>query len=283
VERKKEEKMWSRVGRIVLWALVVAGIGPSVRAAVIYSSGGFEQGAGLPPRFVPGVLTGQDFATWVEQGPAVGGGTAVVQTAVVSSGSQAVRVDRTNADKRYWANFADVTSTSIPPLERFLSIDWDMNVSRSSVPGVPFGPFFGIEAYDPNSRVISAAGVDATTGDVLYEAPGTGILTETGVKVPFGSFQKFRLVLDYNTRSFEVFVNDALAVKAPGFVNSSVSGFSDADIAALAAQAEPPTQTGTAYFDNYVVSTSAVPEPGSVGLVAVAVAGMLVARPRPGN
>src|SRR5206468_10450791 len=140
-----------------------------------------------------------------------------------------------------------------PTVQRFGFVDWDMNVSRTTLDNVTFGPFFGIEAYTPATTVLGAAGVDATTGDLLYEAPNTGILTETGTKVPFDQFNHFQLVIDNSARNFSIYFNHTLVKKTSGFVDPGSTGFSDADISALAADVEPPSEPGNAFFDNYRV------------------------------
>jgi len=244
-------------------------------AGTVYDSGGFE-----PQRFSPGALTGQDGGLWMDSGS---GASAVVQTTTVASGTQAVQVDRNDGDMRF---FPILPTT--PAVQRFVFINWDMNVSQTKLNNVVFGPFFGIEAYTPATTILGAAGVDATTGDLLYEAPETGILTETGTKVPFGKFNHYQLVIDNSAKNFSIYFNNKLIKKTSGFVDPGSTGFSDADISALAADLEPPTEKGTAFFDNYSVTTSntgpggrTIPLPPAVwpGLMTLGL-GMLLVRLR---
>jgi len=226
-----------------------------------YDSGGFEA-----PRFVAGSpLEGQDpQGPWLKSGT---GATATVQTATVFTGSQAVRVDRTSGDTRW-------SVLRAAPVANQAIIDWDMNVTQSTHAG-DFGPFFGVEAYDALDNpplLAGSAGVDAKTGDVLYQAATTGIFTETGTKATFGQWNHFRLLLDYSTDRYSVFFNGTAVASNIGFVDPGVDDFTDAPISALAAAVEPPIETGTAYFDNYTL----IPEPASLGLMgAVAVVGLL--------
>jgi hypothetical protein len=228
--------------------LIAASIASTASAVgPIVDANGFEG-------FALGPLEGQQ--GWVSSGAAVG--SATIQTSVVQSGSKAVAVERgPNVDRR-WAK--PVTGF---PTQRFVVIDWDMRVAPTEALNV-FGPFFGVETYDaipatPPLKVLGSLGVDATTGDVLYQAPG-GALTETGVLAAFNAWNNFRIVLDFTGHNYNVFFNGSKLNPSPiGFVDhtlaSPLNDFSDADIAALGAAGDPGSmaQTGNAFFDNFVV------------------------------
>ena len=265
--------MKSAVAGVAL-AVGVAAVSQSASAAPLYDSGGFES-----PRFVNGQLEAQDpvFGPWLMDAGATS--TAVVQSGTAASGSQAVRVDRVadvNGDTR-WA-----VQKPIVPGERYVIVEWDMNVQQAT--GLDFGPFFGVEAYDSdgvNVPLIGTLGVDATTGDILVQDGESGILLETDSLVTFGQFHHFTLQLDYLTKTYQAYVG-GVEVANEGFVDDPILGFSDAPIAALALTEDSvATAAGTAYFDNYVIRTSAVavPEPGSMMVLGLAVVG-LVARYR---
>ena len=218
--------------------------------AAVFDSGGFES-----PRYTTGPLEGQDaLGPWLTDSEQVG--VATVLTEVVASGEQAVRMTRPGAadgDTRYGV-IKPFTPTGVLSVVR---ISWDMNVPRNVQPSVPFGPFFGVEAYDASvtqfaPQLAGSLGVDAATGDVLYQDGTTGFLTETGFHVQLGEWNSFTLELDYAAKTYTVYVNgDDKATT--GFVDN-VIGFTDAPLAALAATAESkPFATGTAYFDNYVI------------------------------
>ena len=233
--------------------LALAGVQNASAASTILSTG-FES------PYTPGPLQGQptDPPKWVTAGS--GGSSATVQSAVVKTGTQAVRVDKLPAASpastdRRWA----IRGTGYPT-QRFVIIDWDMRVSLASNVG-GFGPFFGMEAYDdtvnPNlPYVLGSLGVDASTGDVLYQAQGSGFLTETGTVANFGQWNHFRLLLDFASDTYRGYFNGALVANT-GFVDGSfgLDHFTDGDIAALDAATDPVSlgNSASAYFDNVVI------------------------------
>lgn len=211
-------------------------------AGMILDSGGFEN------PYAIGLLQGQ--FGWLTAGS--GTSTATVQNSIAQSGSQAVQVVRTANSDRRWA-----VPVSGFPTQRFVAIDWDMRVSPPSNL-TAFGPFFGVDTYDADTGiyVLGSLGVDATTGDVLYQIQGTGDLTETGTFVTLNQWHHYRIVLDFGMDTYRGYVNGAL-VATTGFVdgNFGLNDFTDADIAAFAAGEDPTSQglSSTAVFDNFLV------------------------------
>ena len=189
--------------------------------------------------------------------PSSGGSSAIVQTAVVASGAQAVRVDRAANNDVRWGVPVDGSPTG-----DFISIVWDMRVDQTSGPSGTFGPYFAVVAFDDTASGIgqlSSLGVDASIGQVLFQAENTGFLTETGDVVGFGTWHRYQLRLDYSTKTYSYFL-DGAQLGTEGFVDESnvaggLNGFSDADITAVAAAGDAASMalTGTAYFDNFLV------------------------------
>ena len=115
-----------------------------------------------------------------------------------------------------------------------------------------------METYDATVHpyLLGSLGVDATTGDVLYQTQDSGVLTETGTLANFNQWNHFRLVLDYNTDTYRGYMNGSL-VASTGFVDRGfgLDHFTDADITTFAAAEDPVSQTvsASAWFDNYTV------------------------------
>jgi hypothetical protein len=296
--------MWASLNMAALRFVVVA-LGVLAWAAAargddddIVNSGGFE----LPFTTVfggTGQLQGQvnpagegqvlPPGQWL-RAPATGGSTAVVQSVVFAPGGgvQAVRVERAANNDARWAvpvnalGYPDFPNPFPPePAQPLISITWDMRVEQTVGAAGTFGPFFGAEAYDDDAGAVGllgSLGVDATTGDVLYQATGTGFLTESGATVNFGQWNRFGIQLDYSTDRYSIFLN-GVALGTFGFVDPGLDNFSDADLSALAAAGDAGSQAlrGTAYFDNFLVREGAVPEPG-VGVVVLGVACLVMRR-----
>ncbi len=217
---------------------------------------GFE-----PPAYAGGSLEGQLASTdggsnsspW-QQSPLAGSSTALVQSSVVRSGTQAVRVDRAaNSDDRWAVPVAGY------PGRQFVVVEWDMRVDPSTGPA-NFGPFLGVEAYDSGDLGIlrsGSFGVDAKTGDLLYTDRASGLVEASGIDVPFGSWNRFQIQLDFINGTYSGLFNGTHAFTTD-FETAGVAGFSDADIAAIAAGGDPDSQaaTGTAYLDNLRVFES---------------------------
>lgn len=252
--------------------LGLAAFSAYTRATTIYDSQGFE-----PPTFHTGNLVGQDTANgpWVQSGT----GTAVVQTAI-AEGTQAVQVTRQGQD----VYFAVVKP--VPFVQGTIEVDWDENVPQATG-SQPFGPYFGVSAYDAldtgtnNPLLIGSAGIDATTGQVLFQDGGTGFIDATTGTVSFDKFHAFKMLLNFDTQQYQVYVDGALQT-TQGFVDSTASNpinsFTDADLSALAANGDAASlaATGSAYYDNYVITQT--PEPASAGVMAIA--GLLLLRRR---
>ncbi len=169
---------------------------------------------------VPGPVAPTAGGTWLQTSNA-GTSTATIQTAVVDTGAQAVRVNHTSGSENRWGvpvsgwpNFGPLTQTPPGPL-RYICIDWSMNVTASTAGGL--GPFFGIDANDDDFNPISRlgfAGVNSVDGEIVYDTP-TGLFT-SGVFAPLGAWNDYRMVLDYATDSYGFMVNGILAT--PGWV-----------------------------------------------------------------
>lgn len=261
--------MWTTTSRVT-FTIVAVCIAAGTAGGALVDSEGFEDSL-----FALGDLAGQE--GWVTLGGVpqnTPGSTAVVQGAVVHSGQQAVKVDRgANADARW---FVPKNITPTAPVH----IEWDMKVTAATG-AQTYGPFFGVEAYDyagPVVGVLGTMGVDAKTGDLLYQRSDTGALDETGTSVPFDTWNNYQIRLDFDNDQYSIWFNNSPILTeffVDSYIGNDLNEFTDADISALAAGASPADQAavGTAYVDNFTVTV--VPEPSSLMMLAFGLSGML--------
>jgi hypothetical protein len=283
----------------ILGSLAVVQNAEAAILNTIVDSVGFEQPKFDPAFFPPGGYAGQlegqapfpeplPVGTWLRT-KNTGNSTAKVINTVAApgGGTQSVQVDRTANSEVRWA-----VPVSGWPSQRYICIDWDMRVEQAATPALSFGPFFGVEAYDDDAAsigLLASLGVDAATGEVLFQEGGNGFFVAPGPTVTFGAWNHFTILLDYLEHDFEVYVNMAQVNTNPlvsdEFVDHAevlggLNEFTDADIAALAAGGDPGSlnATGTAYFDNFSVVESdvnpCVPEPTTVALAVLGLAGV---------
>lgn len=221
----------------------------------------------------------------------IGGSTATVVSGVAASGAQSVRVDRAPHSEVRWA-----VPVNGWPSQRYVCIDWDMRVEQAMTPAGGFGPFFGVEAYDDDAAqlgLLASFGVDAATGELLFQEGQEGFFVAPGPTVAFGAWNRFTILLDYATHKFELYLNMTLVNSDPlissEFVDHAetpggLNEFTDADIAALAAGGDSVSlaATGTAYFDNFKVVESnvnpCIPEPATFALAAIGLTALEGAR-----
>lgn len=220
-------------------------------------------------------------------------GTGVVQGTVVKDGVQAVRIDRVGNSPDRWGipvNNQAYPEYPVPPpgepAQPCLCIHWDMRVEGpAGDPATDFGPYFGVEANDDDVSGLSllgSLGVDATTGEVLYQAPGTGFLTAAGPIAAFGTWNNYQMKLDYASHTYTIIYNK-VPLGTFAFVDGPEDQFSEANIFALAASGAPAdlARAGTAYFDNFLVREGmcmVIPEPTALLLVVLGMASLAAAR-----
>lgn len=284
----------------LLWAgAAFLGVSAGLPAfgTIIYDSNGFEL-----PRFsstatvatdptVIGNLRNQDINSvgnpngnqWRQFGTANGNAvsTATVQAAGGLSG-QGVQLNRLLADNRWSPIYGFTPNVVTSPI---VDVSWSERVLQTAGTNL-YGPFFGVEVNQDTGAGLRAGalGVDAKTGEILIYDPVLGLQpTPADDLVNFGDWNDFRLSLNYATHTYSAYLNGGatpIATAIP-FTDAGVTRLDEAFLAGLFA-ADPSVpgnanDTGTAFFDNYVVSS--VPEPTSAVLLA-GLGGLVLTRRR---
>lgn len=272
LNRDRYRQIFVRVQSILHFAVASVAVLAMADASLgaVYDSAGFEA-----PRFRALVLPELEGQDGPPTGPGpwfkVGGSTAVVQTNFPNAGLQSVRVNRDGTDG-LWGIAAPAAAGTVNKV----TVEADVRVT---VAPHPIGPLFGMEAYDSTAgvKLIGGISIDASTGDVLYRRAGTGAWAITGEFLARNAYQHLAMTIDYATKTYSVMANGTL-LHTEGFVDSTAVAFSDAPIVARAA-GTAGGETGTAYFDNYVI-TSVVPEPATGAVIVIVAATLAVARRR---
>lgn len=276
----------------------VACLAHAASAEKVIDVGGFEAASG----YSTGGLVGQVAAASLPNGTfeTIGSGdtTATVQDTVFAPGGGTQAVELTTGGFSSAFGSGDFFAIFLDPADRpttpIVVVEWDMLVDpvvpnvTDPDPGVPdFGPIFGVNPFDESGGAVSQLGslvVDASTGEVLFQTTGTGFLSTIndgmGGTVTVSGWNTYSIILDFVAETYTYTLN-GVALGTESFIDVPVSGqLSDASLVALpgGSNAGSYTQGGTAYFDNYTIT--AVPEPGSLVLLAGIAAPALLGRRR---
>lgn len=249
-------------------------------ATTIYSAGGFES------PYTTTNLVGQSgggAGAWVSvnSGPN-GSSTGTVTTAQAASGTQSAYVTRTgNVNKRYF--YTETSGTNPLPggtydmsSSRYVFISWNQYTqSGAGVDGNGLGPFFGVESYASTGNPLDASpqrfqgslGMDAGTGEVLYYDG----FYQVGPTLAFNTWHSFQMTVDYLTKKYQVVINGSVFTDGASnqwfdfYDTGTYQYWGDADLTTTATSIFGSLQTGGAYFDNLLVTTSpTIPEPTSL-------------------
>ena len=212
------------------------------------------------PTYTSGTLDPQNGWEHVDIPPPSGPlGAATVQTGGGSpSGPQSVQLSRAVNSYDWWRVRINGGAGVTP--QRFALVDWDMRVNQTA--GLGLGPFFGIDVYDhadnnPNGR-LGGLGIDAHTGQLLYVSGATGFTAPANNPlVDFGTWNHFRIVVDYQPHTYSVYLNGTQWKSAIPFVDGTpgLNKITNASVAAVPVQGDFDSLAapGTAFIDNFVI------------------------------
>ena len=251
----KRKSSYNRVQFVVV--LIVTLIAWAVAAdagtlATAYDTG-FES-----PDFAAGALVPQDAWSNVSTNDS----PATVAAVAANTGAQGVELVRGSgvdlqADANYFVNLSEQTFTDV------VKVTWEMNVQSTGASPPPFGPFFGMDNFTSNggTKRVGYAGLDATTGEVLYSAAGTGLLSVDDSTVTLDAWHTWVMTMDFNALTYDVAVNAVTVLDDIGFadVTVDIANFSAAALTTFPGSNDTASndQGGNAYYDNYLVQTGA--------------------------
>ncbi len=228
-------------------------------AAIIFDSGGFEAPAYSLGQLVGQSTTAPPSAQWTDLLSPTGN-TFMVQNTKTNGGSQAVSVSSTSQQSTYVAPLVNYT----PIANELVVIEVDIARTISSQAFLPSSYSYAVEAYDQAGFSSIRFGLRANLTNNGIEAfvarqdpAGAGIEELLDVQVAQNQWVRFRAELNYQTDSFRLLVDGIERVASLGFITAATN-LGDVDL-------NHNTTVGAVdvgYFDNYRISTVAVPEPG---------------------
>jgi hypothetical protein len=238
-------------------------------SATVQLSTGFE-----PPAYTTGNLIGQQgwvgFHTDIDP--------VTVQTGVVRTGTQAVKFDAT-------VNNPDDVAAAWKPINQNVTtetqwtVQWDMRRDAA-----PANTGFGVGVYANNGNDwLGELGSFNNQGTqlVYFVANGANGPTLFGTNIPDPgptNWGTYKIEMDYDMQTYRVSVNGVYFTQGGSPVDipfmTPADTFSDAD---LTERFDP---AGTAYFDNFSIVSSVVPEPASLGLASLTLLGLAARRRR---
>lgn len=233
-------------------------LGASAQATVLFDSRGFEA-----PGYTLGNLEGQN--GWNKS--LSSGSNAVVQSSVASDGTQAIRIN-SNGGMNWYSPEINYT----PGAAEILSVRAD--IARTVGPSAGLTSFgYFVDAYSPTGVRIARVGLglDGTSIRPVLSSRFTGGLPDaagTPGNMAFGpvvsplQFVSFELQMNFQTKTFDVWMDYVLVQANLPFVDQSATTLTSADLQI----STNGNITDAGYFDNYAVAV--VPAPGPASLIA---------------
>jgi hypothetical protein len=243
--RKSRNRRWlnAAVSAAVMLFCLCSG---AVQADIIYATG-FE-----PPQFSTGPLLNQD--NWL-----TGAATVQVENAVVSTGTQAVGIVSDASGPQ--ATRETVVLTSLLPL---VTLEADVYLP----PNPASAAQWDFDAWGGTFNVLGGMNVLAD-GSVQIVTSG---LPTTAPLIPRGAWNRFSVQYNFVSNTFDVFVNGVPIASNQPFLDASNTQFFRAGFFGSSGG-----NGDVLFFDNYLVTANAVPEPTALAQLAVALAFLVVA------
>lgn len=186
--------------------------------------------------------------------------TANVQNSVVRNGSQAISL--TGSGQGAGA-FVYKTTPHEPRDETRITVDFDMQWGTG---GSAKSFLYGLQTYDTNLDLVGSVGVSQFFGiynAVVFDGDGNPVAID-GASITPGQWHHFQLVLDYQTQSYQAFV-DGIGSPIMPFQTAGVTTYGEADFFRDAGLVDA---NDTAFFDSLSVNASVVPEPALLSSLA---------------
>lgn len=191
---------------------------------------------------------------WEQQLSGSGGqGSGSIVDSFARSGDKSLKItpiDGAATGSNWWWKFIPHDTDASP--NKVIRIKWDMYLEESTLQGI-----YGIDVYNGAgslARVCAVRVLDTNEVQLLRFTDGTTQQAfNTGTSVQRGVWNRFRLDIDYNTRTFKAYVNGTPVAPDETHPIQTAAGnvFGDADIYFVNLGGD---SNDAGYYDNYYVA-----------------------------
>ncbi len=250
--------------RVLLSLTLLLIAAENLPAGILFDSGGFES-----PSYNLGQLVGQSQTApaamrWTDFVPP-GGNTFVVQNTKVNGGTQAVSVSNPSSNPGFVAPAVNYT----PVANELVVLEVDIARTFSANAMSPSSNLFGAEAYDAVGNPIVSFGlrfndISRTIEAIAARSANPSPNDVININVAENQWVGFKAELNFETKQYRLLVNGNLIAANLPFL-SQAANLADFDLSHYTVL----NATDIGYFDNYRITTEAVPEPNTFALCAL--------------
>lgn len=281
--------------RVGIWlsllAVLVGAAETRAQTTMLFDSGGFE-----PNTYLPGSLGahyqagtgGQAGWSTTDLNQLFGAPAGVIQSSIVQSGSQAFRIDGTRLTNEpnfgplsFWYRNYPTAAGAYNPVASgtpIVRVNYNQFVSGTAI-NLTEMPFVGLylEGYTPGGSQTSLGSLllNLNGGVTAFTIGGNSLATADNLYT-HNAWHSLQAEFNFASQTYRAYLDGTLLTFGVGNIadipfRNSVDRIAEYGFQASLNQFAGST-TNSAYFDNFVMTASGVPEPSSLLLGAVALA-----------
>jgi hypothetical protein len=268
------------------------------RAQIPLNTGGFEAPytAGILGSHYQTGTGGQQGWLTTDFNQLLGIPAGLVQTGTVHSGLQAFHVngprlfdDPTFGGQTFWYQNYPVAATAFNPVSSgtpIVQMNFDQRVNSTGIT-ISDMPFVGVymEGYSANGdqQAIGTLALNLNRGITAITLGGNALTTANNI-YNHNSWHSLQVEWNFFSQTYRAFLDGTLLTFGAGGISEIPFRNPSNRVAEIGFQASfnqfAGVTSNSAFFDNYVVIATGVPEPTSLLLVAAGLAGIVIRRRR---